>query len=332
MKVAVIGTGSIGGMHARLLSSLPEVSEVLLVDANPEAAARVADEVGGRVIDAGGAFAEADAVVIATPPALHAASVEAAVEAGVPALCEKPLTDDLASSAALVELVERSGAHVEVGFQRRHDAAFAEARRRVVDGSTGRLYLLHLTAYDPRVVERPADSWEATEAAPVFLHSSVHDFDVVRFLTGSEVVEVLANGSHRDGSRPEDPRGIETATVILSMADGSLATLDATWLHPGGYDIRAELVAEHAHLTMGVSPRTPGQHLDWTDASAADPWAGWAARFADAYRAELVAFLAAARGEAAPTSSARDGHEALRVAVAATRSYVERRPVLLSEV
>ena len=332
MRVAVIGAGSMGAMHARLLAGLPEVSEVLLVEPDAARAAAVAGEVGARVVTFDEAFTSAQAVVIASPSSVHAVSVEAAVAARIPALCEKPLTEDLASSTALVELVERADAHVEMGFQRRHDVAFAEARRRVADGSTGRIELLRLTAFDPRGPEKTAGDWPVTEAAPMLLHSSVHDFDLARWLTGSEVVEVSAAGSHRDGTPAEDPREIETVVVTMRMSDGALASLDATWLHPGGYDIRAEVIAEHEHLTIGLSEQTPAEHLSWTDAPRGDRWTGYLERFTDAYAAELTAFLAAARGEAAPTSSARDGLEALRVAVAATRSHLERRTVLVSEV
>ena len=332
MRVAVIGAGSMGGMHAWLLGGLPAVTEILLVEPDAARATAVAAEVGARVASFDEAFESAEAVIIASPSSVHAASVAAAVAARVPALCEKPLTEDLASSAALVELVERAGAHVEMGFQRRHDVAFAEARRRVADGSTGRIELLRLTAFDPRGAERAAEDWPVTEAAPMLLHSSVHDFDFARWMTGSEVVEVSTTGSHRDGRPAEDPREIETVVVTMRMSDGALVSLDATWLHPGGYDIRAELIAEREHLTIGLSGRTPAEHLSWTDAPRGNRWTGYLERFTDAYRAELVAFLAAARGEAAPSSSVRDGHEALRVAVAATRSHVERRPVALAEV
>lgn len=331
MRVAVIGGGSMGGMHVRLLAGLAEVTEVLLVEPDASRAAPLAAETGARPVTHDEAVAEADAVVIATPAHAHASSVEAAVAAGVPALCEKPLTEDLASSAALVERVDASGAHVEMGFQRRHDRGFAEARRRIADGSLGRVRLVRLTAFDPIEVPAVVHAWPEREAAPVFLHSSVHDFDVARWLTGSEVVEVTATGTTREGTRADDPRAIEAASVTLLMASGAIATLEATWLHPAGYDIRTEVVAEGGHLTIGLSPRTPAEHLDWAGA-AADPWPGYLDRFADAYRAELVAFLAAARGERPPTSNVRDGLEALRVAVAATRSHVERRTVALSEV
>ena len=332
MRVAVIGAGSMGGKHALLLAGLPDVDEVLVVDAVTERAVAVARDVDGRALTHDEALDAADAVVIATPAELHAATVDAAIARGLPALCEKPLTDDLAASAALVERVERAGAHVQVGFHRRHDPAYAEAHRQVLDGSAGRLHLLRLTAFDPRVSPRAATEWTPSDTAPLFLHSSIHDFDFVRWMTGQEVVEVTADGSRRDETRPDDVRGVETAVVSMRCSGGTLAVLEATWLHPAGYDSRVELVADRAALTMGLSPRTPATHLDWPPASDEAPWSGYLDRFEAAYRAELVAFLAAARGERPPVSSARDGLEAHRIAIAATRSYAERRAVALDDV
>jgi myo-inositol 2-dehydrogenase/D-chiro-inositol 1-dehydrogenase len=149
-------------------------------------------------------------------------------------------------------------------------------------------------------------------------------------MSGSEVTEVSVEGSRRDGSRPEDVRGVETALVSMRLDSGALAVLEATWLHPSGYDTRVEVIADEAHVSAGLSPRTPARQLDWTGAT--DPWTGYLERFEDAYRAELAAFLDAARGECPPASVARDGLEALRIAVAATRSYVDRRTVSLAEV
>ena len=332
MRVAVIGTGSMGGRHAQLLAGMPDVMEVLVVDAVASRADAVARDIGGRALDHDAALETADAVVIATPAELHAASVDAAMARGIPVLCEKPLTEALASSAALVERVEAAGAHVEVGFQRRHDPGFVAARRRVAEGALGRIHLLRLTAFDPRVAARPPTEFTPHDSAPLFLHSSVHDFDFVRWMSGSEVVEVTADGSRRDDPRPPDARGIESAVVSMRLASGALAVLEATWLHPAGYDSRVEVIADRAHLTMGLSPRTPAEHLDWPTGDRAPPWPGYLERYEAAYRAELVAFLAAARGERPPSSTARDGLEALRIAIAATRSYAERRTVALDEI
>lgn len=332
MRVAVIGAGSMGGMHALLLGAMEDVDEVLLVDADTERAATVAAAARGHAVMLDAALAAADAVIVATPAAAHAEVVEAAMAGGLPVLCEKPLTADLASSVELTRRVERDGAHVEMGFQRRHDAGFVAGRQAVADGTAGRIHLLRMTAFDPRVADQAASSWPEDEIAPLFLHSSIHDFDLARWLTGEEIVEVSADGSRRNDPRPADPRGIETAVVSMRLAGGGLAVLEASWLHPYGYDIRAELLAENAHLTMGLSERTPAEHLDWAGVEGAPAWTGYLERFEPAYREELISFLAACRGERPPASSARDGLEAMRIAVAATRAYSERRSVRLDEI
>lgn len=331
MRVAVIGAGTMGGTHARLLGSIEGVDEVLVVDADAARASAVASDVGGRAVTLKAALSDAGAIVVATPPFLHAEAVEASMARGLHVLCEKPLTEDLASSIELTRRAEASGSHVEMGFQRRHDPGFATAREAVVDGTAGRIQLLRLTAFDPRVPERPWAEWPETEAAPLFLHSSIHDFDVARWLTGEEVVEVTADGSRRDDPRPADPRGIETAVVSMRLSGGALAVLEASWLHPSGYDVRAELLADGAHITTGLSPRTPARHADWPNPEPR-AWTHYLERFEAAYRAELVAFLAACCGERPPASSARDGLEAMRIAVAATRAYSERRSVRLDEI
>lgn len=335
MRVAVIGAGSMGGMHASLLGAMEEVEELLVVDADAERARTVAAGAGGRAVSMDEALGWSDAVVVANPSDTHAAAVEAAIVLGLPVLCEKPLTDALLSSAALTRLVEREGAHVEMGFQRRHDAGFSAARRAVADGTAGRIQLLRMTAFDPVIAQRPISYWPEGDIAPLFLHSSIHDFDFVRWLTGEEVVEVNADGSRRDDPRPSDPRGIETAVVTMRLEGGGMAVLEASWLHPSGYDIRAELLADGAHLTMGLSVRSPARHLDWVvpdDVDTPVAWTGYLERFEPAYRAELVSFLAACRGDRAAASTARDGLEAMRIAVAATRAYSERRSVRLDEI
>lgn len=325
MRVAVIGAGGIGSLHASLLTDMDGVDEVLVVDTDAARASTVAARTGAHAARLDQAIKKADAVVVATPPEFHAQAVLPALAAGRSVLCEKPLSDSLEESVRMAAV----GGHLEVGFQRRHDAAMVAAR----DASLGaRIHLVHMTALDPVSPPRAPESWPAGEAAPVFLHSSVHDFDFVRWLTGQEVVEVTADGSRRDESRPDDPRGIESAVVLMRLSGGALASLDASWLHPGGYDIRAEIVTDREALTMGLSTRTPARHLDWAIEDGGAAWAGYLDRFGPAYRAELVAFLAAARGETMPATTGRDGVEALRIAIAATRSFVERRTVRLDEV
>ena len=331
MRVSVIGTGTMGGFHARALGAMDEVSALFVVDADASRAERVATDAGGRAVDFRTALAESEAVIVATPPELHREAAEAALEEGRSVLCEKPLTDSLRSTIALTRRAEADGGHLEVGFHRRHDAAFAEMRREVADGSTGRIHLLSMTANDPFVPPYPVPAGTPPDAAPVFRDSSIHDFDLARFISGQEVTEAWVEAGRRDGGRPEDPREIERAVTAMRLSGGTIAVLASSWLNPNGYDTRVELLAERTVLSAGLSPRTPLRHLSWRDA-AAEPWSGYLERFTAAYGLELSAFLAAARGERPPATTARDGLEAMRIAVAATRSHVERRRVSLDEV
>ena len=326
MRVAVIGAGTMGGMHADLLGAMEEVESLFVVDADPARADDVARRAGGAAATFDEAVAAADAIVVATPPELHRAAVETALDAGLHVLCEKPLTESLASTIELTRRVEEQGSHLEVGFQRRHDAGFNAAR----ETAQGRIHAIQLTAHDPLISVRSAGSGPPPEVAPIFRDSSIHDFDMARWLSGQEVAEVSVEAGTRDGRRPEDPREIESAIVTMRLSGGTLAVLDAAWLNPLGYDCRIELLSERAAVTAGLSPRTPALHADWT--APIDPWPGYLERFEDAYRAELAAFLACCRGVRPPSSSARDGLEAMRVAVAATLSHVERRRVSLDEV
>jgi myo-inositol 2-dehydrogenase / D-chiro-inositol 1-dehydrogenase len=328
MKVAVVGAGSMGGMHADLLGAMDDVDDLFVVDADADRADEVARRNGGSAVSFDEAIEAAEAIVIATPPELHRSAVEAALGAGIHVLCEKPPTEALASTIELTRRVEVEGAHVEVGFHRRHDPGYLAARKAA---GPGRIHLVRLTAHDPLVEPAPPPVGDPPEVAPIFRDSSIHDFDMTRWLSGQEVVEVYVEAGRRDGTRPDDPRLIESAAFSMRLSGGTLAVLDQSWLHPGGYDNRIELFTDTAAVTGGLSPRTPSRHADWV-AQPADPWQGYLERYEPAYRAELEAFLACCRGLRAPAATVRDGLEAMRIAVAATRSHVERRPVALDEI
>jgi myo-inositol 2-dehydrogenase/D-chiro-inositol 1-dehydrogenase len=333
MRVAVLGVGAMGELHARLLRELPDVDDLMVADVDRGRAASLAAELDAAVVEPAIVATSADALVVATPPAHHRRSVEAAVAAGIAVLCEKPLAADLHSTIALTEAVERAKGRVQVGFQRRFDAGFAAARGLVADGSLGTPLLLRLAAHDPRLPEPPgiaAKDGTNGDAAPMFRDSSIHDFDLVRWLGDAEVIEVTAECADRDGRRPDDLARIETATVAMRLANGAMATLDATLLEPRGYDVRAELIGSRDSVSVGHTSRTPIRNLE-ADAGT-DPWPGWMERFRPAYRAELEAFLRFAGGGPRVGATVRDGLEAMRIAAAATRSFQTRRPVALDEI
>ena len=329
MKVALIGAGRMGRLHGQILAGLPDVAELLVHDADGVAAAASAAETGGRVCDsAEEAIDRSDAVVIASTTPTHASLIEAAIAAGRPIFVEKPLTFTLDESIAVVDLVERTGAVLQLGFQRRYDVAYREARRRVESGELGTVYLVRLIAHDNAP---PPEAYIASSGG-LFRDSSVHDFDAIRFVTGCEVERVVAVGTVRVSDVFARHGDVDTAGAILTMDDGTLGILSQTRHNPRGYDVRMEVVGSGDAVSVGVGPRMPSQSLEAGAPVAAAGWEGFLTRFADAYRAELEAFLDVAHGRAPIRCTARDGLEAMRVAFAATISAREGRSVALAEV
>lgn len=314
MKVAVIGVGRMGLLHARLLRDLPAVDALILSDLDVGRAQAAAALLGGEVLsDPLEALERAEAAIIATPPGTHGGLVTAAVERGRPALCEKPLAEDLSSAVALAARVESAGVPVQVGFHRRFDPGYVAARALVEDGAIGRLQLVRLHGTEP-VAPR-------SNRTNMFRNTAIHDFDLVRWLSGTEVASVYVEGSHRQGGDFDTRLDPDTIAVTLRLVDGVLAVITESRLSPLGYDVRAELVGSGDHIVVGNTARTPVRSVEpGAGPLPPDAWRTWQARFEDAYRAELEAFLQAAGGTRPVRVTVHDGVEAQRISEAARTS------------
>jgi myo-inositol 2-dehydrogenase/D-chiro-inositol 1-dehydrogenase len=329
MRTALLGAGRIGAMHAEILAGLLESGELVVADVDPARARSVADAVGAQAADLEQAIGAADALVIAASSAAHPELIRAGIGRGIPVFCEKPLATDLEQTKGLVNDIERSGIGFQLGFQRRFDAAYREARRLVEDGTLGTLYVLRLAGHDP---EPPHEAYIPVSGG-IFNDFSVHDFDVTRWLTGQEVDEVYADGGVLGFPVFAKYDDVDTAVATLRLSGGTRAILSATRHDPLGYDIRTELFGSGDSVSIGLGPRTPMRSLEPGVPPPAGPaWSMFANRFREAYESELRAFLRVARGDEESACTARDGLEAVRVAVAATRSLHEHRPVRVAEV
>ena len=330
MKIALFGAGRIGQLHGRLLSAQPGIDTITVHDVDEARARARAAELGGRAASSvADALVGADAVVVAASTDAHAALVRAGIAAGLPVFVEKPLAFDLAETASLVELAESAEAVVQVGFQRRFDPAYREARRLVEHGELGTVYLVRLIAHDH---EPPPDAYIPTSGG-LFRDSSIHDFDILRWVTGQEVEEVYATGSVRNFPVFAQHDDIDTGAVILTLADGTLGLLGQTRQDPLGYDIRMEVMGSKDAVAVGVDGRTPLRSLEPAAVPLPGPaWSTFLTRFETAYTAEILAFVAVARGEIASPCTVRDGLQAMRIAIAAGVSRREHRPVRLSEI
>lgn len=330
MKVVLIGAGRIGRLHARLLAVTPGVDELVIADALAERATEAAAEVGGRAapsIEA--ALDEAEAVVIAAATTAHAELIRASADRGLPTFCEKPLAEDIASTLEIAAHVERTGIRFQLGFQRRFDPAYREARRMIESGELGTLYAFRLAGHDP---EPPHESY-IPQSGGLFRDFSIHDFDVLRWMTGREVVEVYADGSVLGFPMFAKYGDVDTAIATMKLDDGALGVLTVTRHDPLGYDIRAELFGSKDSISVGLGPRTPIRSVEPGVPPQAGPaWPHFLDRFDTAYRAEFAAFLRVAAGDEPSPCTARDGVQALRIAEAATLSLHEHRPVRIEEI
>ena len=330
MRVGLLGAGRIGSLHAAVISGRPEVEAVFVGDVDLGRAKALAEKVGGEagtieeILDRG-----LDAVVIAASTSAHAGLIQASVDAGIPAFCEKPIALGYEETLGIVERVESSGAVLQIGFQRRFDAGYVEAKRLIDDGTLGTLYSIRLATHDP---EPPHEGYIPTSGG-IFRDLHIHDFDVLRWLTGGEVEEVYATGSVRKFDVFARYDDVDTAAALITMADGVVAVLTGGRHDPLGYDVRAEIFGSGDSVAVGLNGRTPLRSVEPGVPPPDKPaYANFQVRFEEAYRAELEHFLRLARGEARNPCTGRDALEALRIAMAADLSLAERRPVSPSEV
>ena len=330
MKVALLGAGRIGQLHARSLAAEPAVSELLVADADPARAEALADQSRATAVaSAEDAIERADALVIAAATDAHASLVRAGLDRRLPIFCEKPLALELEETAELVGRVEEAGVPLQLGFQRRFDSGYREARRLVESGELGTLYAVRLATHDP---EPPHEAYIPASGG-IFRDLAIHDFDIVRWLTGAEVEEVHATGAVVAFDVFARYGDVDTAVASFRLSNGSLGVLTAARHDPLGYDVRAELFGSRDSVAVGLGPRAPIRSVEPGVPPPEGPaWRNFLMRFDTAYRDEIATFLQVAQGELPSPCTARDGLEAMRIAVAATRSLHERRPVALAEV
>ncbi|HEY3479346.1 MAG TPA: Gfo/Idh/MocA family oxidoreductase, partial [Streptomyces sp.] len=255
MRIGLIGAGRIGAFHAGTLAAHPDVGDLLVADADPVRARQVAADTGSRAAASVDALFDdrPDAVVIASATAAHAALISRAARAGIPAFCEKPVAADLAGTVAALRTVAEAGAVLQIGFQRRFDAGYRAAREAVRSGRLGRLHTVRAVTSDPA----PPPAAYVPLSGGLYRDCLIHDFDMLRWVTGREITEVYAVGANGGADFFRAAGDADTAAALLTLEGGVLATATATRYNGAGYDVRMELAGTDDQIAAGVGPRTP---------------------------------------------------------------------------
>jgi inositol 2-dehydrogenase len=326
---AVIGAGRIGALHARHVAGAVDGARLVLVVDVDEAAARRAAFAGAEVatdFEAALNHPDVSAVVIASPTTEHARQLEAAAAAGTAIFCEKPVSNDLASTVRAMRAVEEAAVPFQIGFHRRFDPAYGELARAVAAGELGRVELFRSQSSDPQ----PAPEAYIAASAGFFHDSVIHDLDTARFVAG-EVTRVTALGRVLVDPVYERYGDVDTSVVTLEFASGALGVVMNSRRTVYGHDLRVEVHGERGKL-VAEDERATKLWRYAQDGVRGDFYYHFIERFRDAYRLELQAFVDAVRAGRQPTPGARDAVESLRLADAALMSLREGRPVETSEV
>jgi myo-inositol 2-dehydrogenase / D-chiro-inositol 1-dehydrogenase len=331
MRLGLIGLGRIGAFHARTLSDLPVVESLVVTDAVPAVTAEVADRVGAeecaspeQLLTAG-----VDGVLIAAATDAHPTLIRAAVDAGLPVFCEKPVARSIEEAVAVQQYVEAAGLPVQIGYPRRFDAAFQAARDAVASGELGWLHTVRSTTLDPA----PPPAAYVAVSGGIFRDCSVHDFDAVRWVTGREVVEAYATGSNKGAAYFANAADVDTAAALLTLDDGTLALVSNTRYNPRGHDVRLELHGSKDSIAVGLEDRLPLRSVEpGARFPAGQPHHFFMDRFAAAFRSELAAFTQVVAKERPSPCTVADAVETAWVAELCTTSLREHRPMHMQEV
>jgi myo-inositol 2-dehydrogenase/D-chiro-inositol 1-dehydrogenase len=332
LGVALIGSGRMGSFHAATLARrIPGARLVAVADPAPGAAQRIVTDLGtGRACtDPAEVFGDpaVDAVVIAAPARFHAELVVAAARAGKGVFCEKPMALSLADADRAIDAARAAGVVLQVGFNRRFAPDWQAARALLDSGELGTPRLLRSVTRDP-------GGFDPSRVPPdtIFNETLIHDFDALRFLNpGAEAVEVYATADALVEPAWRHRGLLDTAVVVVRFAGGATGVAEACFEAAYGYDVRGEVFGSGGMATMGDGRRT-GMVFSGAAGRTVETARSDQELLADAYVAELAAFVDAVRGATPPPVGGEDARAALAIALAAAESVRAGRPVRIEEV
>jgi myo-inositol 2-dehydrogenase / D-chiro-inositol 1-dehydrogenase len=331
IRVGVIGTGRIGRVHAQLLAGeVPGLRLVAISDANPGAAAACAARLSTEAVALDQILArdDVDAVAICSSTDTHAELSVRAAKAGKAIFCEKPLSLDLAEVDDVLAAIGAADVPFMVGFNRRFDPAHQAVRDAAAEGRLGDLHVVRITSRDPA----PPPPEYVRVSGGIFLDMTIHDFDMARYVTGQEVVEVYARGEVRVDPKIGAEGDLDTAVVVLTHTDRTLTVIDNSREAVYGFDQRVEAFGSGG-MAVSENPRAhTAVFLGRGEASARSlPWF-FLDRYMPSYRREWAAFARYVRSggpSPVPGSAAR---APVAIGLAAWRSVRDGRPVRLAEI
>jgi len=333
VRIGLIGAGRMGEVFAHHLAfSIPEADFAAVADANHEAVKRVAARYSAKRHY--GDYVELlsqkdiDAVVIATPTNTHDKIIIDAANAGKHIFAEKPLALTLQGCDAAIAAVKAAGIKLQVGFMRRYDPAYLAAKQKIDAGVIGTPVMFKSVGRDPK--RTSLEFARRVNSGGLIMDMGIHDFDLARWLMGTEVKRVFSEGDCLVFPELKDVDDIDNAVISLKFENGAVGAVDVSRNAVYGYDVRTEVMGSEGSLYIGKEQQIPL----WVKTRAGithDTVPYFMDRFGEAYAAEIKDFVACLESDKEPAVSGNDGRKATAIGVAATISFDEGRPVELGE-
>lgn len=333
LRLAVLGCGRIGKMHAANVARHPRATLAGVYDLHRPSADSVAAEQGVKAFASAEevfASSEVDAVLIATATPTHSDYIEMAIAAGKAVLCEKPIDLNLARVNTCADKIKGTKLPIQLGFNRRYDPGHSAARAAMLAGEIGDLHQVIITSRDPGLP--PKAYLEA--AGGLFRDMTIHDFDLARFMLCEEPVEVFAlAGALIDPALGEELNEVDSAMIIMRTASGKQCHINNSRTAVYGYDQRVELMGTKGMLLSDNRKPHELRRYTATTTETSQPYQFFfLERYLEAFMAEIDGFVDCVEKDAQPLASFEDGRRALILAEAAYVSLREGRLVKVSEI
>lgn len=333
LKMGLIGAGRIGHVHAaHLTTRIPSAELVMVADVFEENAKQCAKRyaIPSATQDYHALLDRSDieAVMICSSTDTHARIIVEAAQARKHIFCEKPIALDLPQIDRALDAVARAGIKLQLGFNRRFDASYRRVRQAVEQGETGRLHQLHIISRDPA----PPPIEYIGGSGGLFLDMTIHDFDMARFLIGSEVDEIFAMAGVMVDPAIGEAGDVDTATILLHFTNGVIGTIENCRRAAYGYDQRVEVLGSAGAVRTENMYSNTAIISDSRSVRCDLPLHFYIERYTESYITEMEAFVDAVLHDKPVPVTGYDGRMAMVLGLAAKKSLAEHRPVRLSEI
>ena len=331
VNIAIFGVGRIGKIHLKNLLRFPGVNVVAVADTHypaDEFKKDFKDVFFSSNPEEVLALPAVEAVLICTPTSSHAAMIELALQSGKHIFCEKPVDLSLERTKTLVDMANQSGIKLMLGFNRRFDPDFLQARKSIQAGRIGDIQIVKITGRDPGLP--PLDYIK--NSGGLFMDMAIHDFDMARYMMGKEVKEVYSRGLVLVDKQVGEVGDIDTALTTLIFEDDTYAVIDNSRKAIYGYDQRLEVFGNKGMIQVENNQHNRNVVFDAEGIHLSLPLDFFMDRYAASYLNEIQYFVDAISKNTPIPVSGDDGLKATIIAVAAKKSVLEGRPVAISEI